>query len=147
LSTPTLPTGILAGNVQFLPSNVLTFGSATSTQTATLRITTQANTSIPTSPGFTVTATPVSGTARSANGTLTINRAILTAEITAPDKFYDGTTASTLSTQDVNGEVNGDVIGLSGGTATFPDINIGVNKNSNCNRIYFDRSESRKLYT
>jgi subtilisin family serine protease len=52
----------------------------------------------------------------------------ITGSFTAPDKQYDGTTAAIVLTRSLNGAVVGDIVSLSGGTATFADKNVGPGK-------------------
>ena len=52
----------------------------------------------------------------------------ITGGFTAADKVYDGTTDATVLTRFLNGAISGDEVSLSGGTATFEDANVGVNK-------------------
>jgi len=63
-----------------------------------------------------------------ANGTLTISQARLTAHITVEDKIYNGTAAATIVNRSLSGLISSDVVGLSGGVATFVNKNVGVDK-------------------
>ncbi|MEX0721672.1 MAG: MBG domain-containing protein [Balneolaceae bacterium] len=60
--------------------------------------------------------------------TTDINKKELTAEFTASNKTYDGTTSATIESQSVNGSVDGDDVELTGGTAAFADKNVGTEK-------------------
>ncbi len=52
----------------------------------------------------------------------------ITGSFTADSKVYDGSTAATVSTTDVLGVIGLDDVTLTGGTATFADKNVGLNK-------------------
>ncbi|MFL5493448.1 MAG: beta strand repeat-containing protein, partial [Gemmatimonadales bacterium] len=60
--------------------------------------------------------------------TANITAITLTGQITANGKGYDGTTAATLATRTLTGVLAGDVVGLTGGTATFDTKDIGTGK-------------------
>ena len=66
------------------------------------------------------------------NGTLTINRALISSvsNITALNKTYDGTTAATLnsSTAGFNGLIAGDQLTVANATGSFADAAIGTSK-------------------
>ncbi len=57
-----------------------------------------------------------------------VNPATVTPSITASDKVYDGTTAATIATRTLSGEMGTDDVTLTGGTATFADANVGTAK-------------------
>ena len=59
---------------------------------------------------------------------ITINAKELTGSFTAADKVYDGNASATIATRSVSGAVTGDDVGLTGGTATFADKNVGTAK-------------------
>src|SRR5439155_8397596 len=63
-----------------------------------------------------------------ATTTANITAVTLTGQITANSKGYDGTTAATLATRTLTGVIGGDVVTLTGGTATFDTKNIGTGK-------------------
>ena len=63
-----------------------------------------------------------------ASTTADITPLTITGSFTAANKIYDGTTAATISTRSVSGEVGGDNVTLTGGTATFSDKNVGNGK-------------------
>ncbi len=63
-----------------------------------------------------------------ATTTASITPASLTPHVTADNKAYDGTTAATLSSRTPSGVIAGDVVTLTGGTATFADKNVGTGK-------------------
>ncbi len=52
----------------------------------------------------------------------------LTAGITAADKVYDGTTATTITDRSLLGVIGGDDVSLTGGTASFDNKNVGTAK-------------------
>src|SRR4029079_6838972 len=52
----------------------------------------------------------------------------VTGSFTAADKLYDGTTAATITVRSLPGVISPDDVTLTGGTATFSDANVGVNK-------------------
>jgi hypothetical protein len=52
----------------------------------------------------------------------------LTGSFTAENKVYDGTTDATIATRSLSGEVSGDDVSLSGGTATFGTASAGQGK-------------------
>lgn len=64
----------------------------------------------------------------SAQTTANITAKNVTGSFTADNKVYDGTTDATVLTRSVNGAINGDVVNLTGGTATFNDANVGTGK-------------------
>ncbi len=63
-----------------------------------------------------------------ASATADITPLTITGSFTAANKTYDGTTAATISTRSVSGEISGDSVTLTGGTATFADKNVGMGK-------------------
>jgi hypothetical protein len=74
----------------------------------------------------TVTAPNYSG---SATGTLVIGRVTLVGSFTTSSKTYDGTAAATIVTRSLGtGVVAGDVVSLTGGSATFADKHVGTGK-------------------
>ena len=52
----------------------------------------------------------------------------ITGSFTTEDKVYDGTTAATLLSHNLSGVLAGDLVSLSGGTASFSDKNVGEGK-------------------
>jgi hypothetical protein len=82
-----------------------------------------------------VTGTSISGT-DAANYTFNttattaanITALAITGSITANDKVYDGTTATTIATRTLAGVIAPDVVSYVGGTATFSDKNAGNGK-------------------
>ena len=88
--------------------------------------------------GKTVTATGfVLGGADGGNYMLSPNSATTTASITpltisgsftAGDKVYDGNNSASISVRSLSGAIGGDVVSLTGGTATFADKNVGTGK-------------------
>src|SRR5207237_8172730 len=52
----------------------------------------------------------------------------ITGSFTARSKTYDGKTSATVLTQSLTGAIGGDVVSLTGGTATFSDKNVGTGK-------------------
>src|SRR5438034_778124 len=66
-------------------------------------------------------ATPV-------NQTISVAQKPLTGSITANNKTYDGAMNATIATRALAGVINGDVVSLTGGTATFADKNLGNGK-------------------
>src|SRR5207247_10114758 len=63
-----------------------------------------------------------------ASTTADITKATLTALITANNKIYDATTASTIATRSLSGVIGSDDVSLSGGTATFASKHVGTAK-------------------
>jgi hypothetical protein len=59
-------------------------------------------------------------------GTLTITPAPLTVLVTASPKVYDGTTAEPTFTLGVAGNISGDDVSASGGTASFASADVGT---------------------
>ncbi len=59
---------------------------------------------------------------------LVITPRTVTANVTANNKIYDGTTAATLSGTSLANAIGGDVVGFSVGSALFADKNIGTGK-------------------
>jgi autotransporter-associated beta strand protein len=62
-----------------------------------------------------------------ANGTLSVTPATVIGSITALDKTYDGSAAATISSRSLSGVLFGDDTTLTGGTASFPNKNAGIN--------------------
>ena len=62
------------------------------------------------------------------SGTLTILPKALTGNITAANKFYDATTEARITSRTLTGVIAGDVVSYRGGTATFADPDVGVDK-------------------
>ncbi|OIQ96540.1 heme/hemopexin-binding protein precursor [mine drainage metagenome] len=62
------------------------------------------------------------------NNTSTINKAALVANVAAADKVYDGTPTATITSRTVSGVIGGDVVSLTGGTASFDTKNVGTGK-------------------
>ncbi len=52
----------------------------------------------------------------------------VTGSFTAADKVYDADTTATVVTRTVNNTINGDVVALDGGTASFADASVGEGK-------------------
>ena len=52
----------------------------------------------------------------------------ITRVVHAANKAYDGTTAASVLTRSLTGVVTGDIVSLSGGTATFGSKNVGTGK-------------------
>jgi YDG domain-containing protein/MBG domain-containing protein/Big-like domain-containing protein len=64
-----------------------------------------------------------------ASASANITPIALTASFTVGDKVYDGTDAATIATRTLGtGVLQGDVVTLQGGTATFADKNLGNDK-------------------
>ena len=63
-----------------------------------------------------------------APGTLVIAPKTITGSITAANKVYDATTAATILTRTLTGVLSGDLVTLTGGTATFANKNVGAGK-------------------
>jgi large repetitive protein len=57
-----------------------------------------------------------------------ITKLAITGFFTAPNKVYDGNTTASVSTRTLPTAVSGDVVSLTGGTATFDDKNVGTSK-------------------
>src|SRR5439155_22065979 len=57
-----------------------------------------------------------------------VAKATVTGGITANSKTYDGTTAATIATRSLSGVLGGDVVSLSGGTASFASKTVGTGK-------------------
>ena len=68
------------------------------------------------------------GTFATANttGTLTVTRATVSPVVTASNKLYDGTTTATLASETLIGVIDGDAVGLTGGTSSFASKNVGT---------------------
>ncbi|HEX2289663.1 MAG TPA: YDG domain-containing protein, partial [Pseudonocardiaceae bacterium] len=58
----------------------------------------------------------------------------LTGSFTANNKVYDGNTDATIATSNLDGRITGDVVTLSGDTATFDNRNVGTGKTVTVNR-------------
>jgi hypothetical protein len=52
----------------------------------------------------------------------------ITGSITANSKVYDGSTSAVIATRTLNGQVSGDNVSYTGGTATFANKNVGTGK-------------------
>src|SRR5206468_2201679 len=61
----------------------------------------------------------------STSGTADITALAITGTIAISNKVYDGTTAATISTRTLTGQVAGDVVSYVGGTATFSTKDVG----------------------
>ena len=62
-------------------------------------------------------------------GTLEVQPRTVTGGFTAADKDYDGTKDAAITGRSItSGLVGGDAVSLSGGTASFPDKNVGVGR-------------------
>jgi parallel beta-helix repeat protein len=64
----------------------------------------------------------------SGSQSVTVNTKALTPAITASSKTYDGTPAATILTHTLTGALGGDIVLLTGGTASFNDKNVGNGK-------------------
>jgi len=62
------------------------------------------------------------------NSGSTITPASLAASVAAADKVYDGTPAATITSRTVGGVLGGDVVSLTGGTASFDTKDAGYGK-------------------
>ncbi|MBH0178409.1 MAG: LEPR-XLL domain-containing protein [Nitrospira sp.] len=71
-----------------------------------------------------------SGFAGSTSGTIVQNVAqkSITGSFTVSNKVYDGTTSATIVSRSLNGVLVGDVVNLTGGSATFDTENVGTGK-------------------
>jgi hypothetical protein len=85
----------------------------------------------------TVSGITISGGADAGNYTLGTTTTTATANITAKpltgsftvsNKVFDGTTTATVLTRSLDGVVDGDVVSLTGGTATFDNAAVGAKK-------------------
>ncbi len=63
-----------------------------------------------------------------ATATANITAKHITGSFTADNKEYDGNTSATVLTRALSGTIMGDVVSLTGGTATFADKNVGMGK-------------------
>jgi hypothetical protein len=52
----------------------------------------------------------------------------ITGKFTVQNKVYDGTNSATIATRTLIGVLGNDAVSLSGGTATFSDVNAGIGK-------------------
>jgi hypothetical protein len=87
--------------------------------------------------GKTVTATGL-GLSGTDAGNYTVNETalttaavtslLLTTSVTIEDKVYDGNTSATITGRNLIGVLNSEDVVLSGGTATFNNMNVGTNK-------------------
>jgi hypothetical protein len=66
--------------------------------------------------------------AGSATGSLVIDRREVTGSFTADNKEYDGGTSATILARSLDGVVGNDEVSHTGGSASFADKNVGVNK-------------------
>jgi hypothetical protein len=64
----------------------------------------------------------------SGSKSVTVNTKAVAPAITASNKTYDGTTAATILTRTLTGALGGDIVSLTGGTASFNDRNVGTGK-------------------
>ncbi|GAB2459527.1 hypothetical protein GCM10011375_09400 [Hymenobacter qilianensis] len=67
-------------------------------------------------------------TANSASTTANITAAELTPVFTAAHKVYDGSTAATITTRSLDGVLETDAVTLTGGSASFANKNVDINK-------------------
>ena len=63
-----------------------------------------------------------------ATTTANITALHITGSFTADNKMYDGNNSATVLTRSLTGAIGGDVVSLTGGTATFRDKNVGNGK-------------------
>jgi hypothetical protein len=63
-----------------------------------------------------------------ASTTANITALAITGSITANNKLYDATTAATIATRTLTGQISGDAVSYVGGSATFADKNVGTAK-------------------
>ena len=71
----------------------------------------------------------LSSTTASAKADITAKS--ITGSFTAADKVYDGNTDATVTGRTLNGAIDGDLVSLTGGSATFDDKNVGTDKTVN----------------
>ena len=64
----------------------------------------------------------------SAEATADITAKPITGSFTAEDKIYDGTTDATVIGRSLDDTITGDAVGLTGGSASFDDKNVGQDK-------------------
>ncbi|WP_443937125.1 YDG domain-containing protein [Pedobacter sp. MW01-1-1] len=85
-----------------------------------------------TSTGMLLAGTKASNYSLSSVGTTTatITAKAITGSFTADNKVYDGTTTASILTRTLAGVLAGDLadVSLSGGTASFADVNVGTGK-------------------
>src|SRR3954452_23983408 len=67
-------------------------------------------------------------TSATASTTANITAKAVTGSFTAGNKAYDGTSSATVTTRALTGTVAGDLVSLTGGTATFDTKDVGVTK-------------------
>src|SRR5439155_15111571 len=63
-----------------------------------------------------------------ATATADITAKHITGSFTAGNKEYDGNNSATVLARSLNGTITGDVVSLTGGTATFADKTVGTGK-------------------
>ena len=63
-----------------------------------------------------------------ATTTANITALHITGSFTADNKVYDGNTSATVLTRSLSGTIMGDIVSLTGGTASFADKNVGMGK-------------------
>ncbi len=63
-----------------------------------------------------------------ASTTANITTLAVTPVVTVNNKNFDGNTSATIATRNLVGAISGDVVSLTGGTATFVDAAVGLNK-------------------
>ncbi|MGH7511757.1 MAG: YDG domain-containing protein [Gemmatimonadales bacterium] len=120
--TSGLPAGVTAA---FAPAT-FTANGGTAFPSSTMTLTTTAA-ALPGTYSLNVRVTDGSD---QGNGTATFTIApkTITGSITASNKVYDATTAATILTRTLTGVIAGDVVTLTGGTATFANKNVGTGK-------------------
>jgi hypothetical protein len=120
--TAGLPAGVTAS---FAPAT-FTANGGTAFPGSTLTLTTTAA-ALPGSYAFTVRLADGADSART-TASLVISPRTVTGSFTAANKVYDGTDAASIVTRSLTGVIVGDVVSLSGGTATFATKNVGIAK-------------------
>src|SRR5206468_1300897 len=78
--------------------------------------------------GKQLTASVASGLTSAVSASFDVAKATLSGSVTANSKTYDGTTAAAIATRSLSGVLGSDVVTLSGGTASFPNKNVGTTK-------------------
>jgi hypothetical protein len=76
--------------------------------------------------GKQLSASVSSGLTAAVSASFDMAKATVSGSITANSKIYDGTTAATIATRNLTGVLGGDLVSLSGGTASFASKTVGA---------------------
>ena len=120
-------TGALGGDVVSLTGGTATFADKAAATGKTITAT-----------GLSLTGTDAANyslASSTVTTTASITALTVTGAITASNKVYDGTTSATLNGRTLTGVLGGDVVSLTGGTATFSTKTVATGKTVTANSL------------